>query len=48
MSWVMVYELAKIDHEERLRNARQARRFLGAPRVINMPIIVRTMLCFFL
>ncbi len=48
MSWFAVYELAKAVYEERLHDARQARRFLSAPRVVSMPIILRTLLCFFL
>jgi hypothetical protein len=48
MNWFITYELAKMLYEDRLREAQQARRFMGAPRVVSMPIILRTLLCFFL
>jgi hypothetical protein len=46
MSWFTTYELAKTLYEERLREAEQARRFVGGLRVVSLPIILRTVLTF--
>ena len=47
MNWFITYDLAKMLYEERLREAQQARRFMGAPRVVSMSVILRTLLTFF-